>query len=195
MNPITPRDLLSPKDYEPLRKDRVAKIIEVKERRRLEVGPWISCCFESRATVVHQIQEMIRIERITEPAAVDHEIETFADLAPREGELSLTLFIEISEPELRKSALAALGGIEKSLTLSVNGEEIPAFDKRPIDPRWERPGQATAVYYLGFKLSPRQRQQFAASEGEVWIKFSHPRYRHAAALTEEQRRELSSDFC
>jgi hypothetical protein len=190
--PISAQDLLSPDEYEKSRRARVAAIIKLKDARRVEVGPWVSCVFENRATVLHQIQEMVRIERLTDPAAVAHEIETFADLVPEEGELSLTLFIEITDAAMRQKALASLGGIEKSLSLVIGPQKIPAYDKRPIDPAWERPGQATAVYYLGFKVPPAARGRFLSEE--VSLSFSHPRYRHAAGLSAEQRAELASDW-
>ena len=189
---ISRSDILSLADYEKRRPETVQRIIGLKTRRRVELGPWVSLVFENRDTVLYQIQEMLRIERITDPAMIDHEIETYAELLPGEGELSLTLFIEIADPTLRAAALAKLGGIEKSLTLNIGDEiPVPAFDKRPIDPQFERPGQATAVYYLGFKPSAEQRRAFVSGAGEVWLKTSHPEYRHAAALSNAQRRELA----
>jgi hypothetical protein len=190
--PINPKDLLSLADYDKQRPAAVARIIALKTRRRVEVGPWISLVFENRDTVLYQIQEMLRIERITDAALIDHEIETYAELLPGQGELSLTLFVEIADADLRSAALSKLGGIEKSLTLQIGDDiPIPAFDKRPIDPAWERPGQATAVYYLGFKLSSEQRRLFNSAKDEVWLKFGHPEYRHASALSSAQRRELA----
>jgi hypothetical protein len=190
--PISALDLLTPDAYEKVRGARIADIIKVKDARRVEVGPWVSCVFENRATVLHQIQEMVRIERLTDPAAVAHEIETFADLVPAEGELSLTLFIEITDAVMRQKALASLGGIEKTLHLVIGNEKIPAFDKRPIDPAWERPGQATAVYYLGFKVPQASRSRFESEEAS--LSFGHPRYRHSAGLSSEQRAELAGDW-
>jgi hypothetical protein len=189
---ITPSDLLSLADYEKVRPETVRRVIALKTRRRVELGPWVSLVFESRETVLYQIQEMLRIERITDAAMIDHEIETYAELLPGEGELSLTLFIEIPDPQLRAAALSKLGGIETSLTLELAGDiPVPAFDKRPIDPQFERPGQATAVYYLGFTLSSEQRRAFASGAGDVWLKTGHPEYRHAAALSNAQRKELA----
>lgn len=193
-NPIKPEEILSPSAYEKVRRERVAEIIALKARRRIDVGPWMSFAFENRATAVYQIQEMVRIERITDQTALAHEIETFADLLPGEGELSATLFIEITDEGQRRQALLELGGIEKTVELQIGERKVPAFDKRPIDPRWERPGQATAVYYLGFELSADHRKAFASPAGEVWLRTNHPKYRHAAALSAEQRREFSSDW-
>lgn len=192
--PIQPDEILPPEEYEKTRRERVSSIIALKDRRRVEIGPWVSCAFENRATALYQIQEMVRIERLTEPAAVAHEIETFADLLPGEGELSLTLFIEIPDADQRRAALARLGGIEKTLALKVGEKTLPAFDKRPIDPSVERPGQATAVYYLGLRLPPAQRAAFAGGCEDAWLQIGHPHYRHAAALSPAQRRELASDW-
>lgn len=111
--PISRKDLLSLADYERERAERVARVIALKERRRVEVGPWVSLVFENRQTVLHQIHEMLRIERITDPAAIDHEIETFEDLLPRDGELSATMFIEISDAAQRSAALSRLGSTRK----------------------------------------------------------------------------------
>ena len=111
VRPIKLEDLLSAAQSEESRRQRVAEIIEIKNRRRVEIGPWVSCVFENRATVLYQIQEMVRIERLSEKSALEHEIETFDDLLPGEDELSLTMFIEISDDSLRHAALTTLGGI------------------------------------------------------------------------------------
>ena len=191
--PIRPEDFESPTDYERHRREGIAGIIALKERRRVEVGPWVSLAFENRRTVLHQIQEMIRIERITDPKAVLHEIEAFEELMPRDNELSATMFIEITDEAQRRAALSTLGGIEKTITLKIGQAEVPAFDKRPIDPSIERPGEATAVYYLGFRLTPKHCADFKDGSGEVWLQVSHPKYKHAAALSAQQRQELSGD--
>ena len=190
--PITRSDLLSLADYQAQRQQRLQAVIALKSARRVEVGPWVSFVFENRQTVLYQIQEMLRIERITDERMIDHEIETYAELLPGEGELSATMFIEISDPEQRRAALAKLGGVEKTVALRVGERKIPAFDKRPIDPRFERPGQATAVYYLGFALPAAERAAFSAAD--VWLEVSHPEYRHAAALSSANKKALAADL-
>src|SRR5262249_17917960 len=128
--PIDPSELLSPAEYEKRRRQVVADMIALKSLRRVEGGPWIAVVSENRQTVLDQIQEMVRIERLTDPAAVRHEIETYEELIPKDGELSATLFIEISDAEQRRQALSKLGGIEKAVSLTIGAGAIPAFDKR-----------------------------------------------------------------
>lgn len=190
--PIRPEELLPIAEYERVRVDRRAEVIRLRELRRVEIGPWVSVVFETRETVLYQIQEMLRIERITEPKMILHEIETYQDLVAGPGELSATLFIEIPNEAERRAALPQLHGIEGSLRLRAGGLRLPAEDKCPIDPSHARP-QAACVYYLRFTLRPAAEEAIRAG-GEVWLETEHPRYAHAARLRPEQLRELSRDL-
>lgn len=191
--PIEPGELLSLQEYDARREEIRASIITLKNLRRVECGPWISLVFEDRRTVVYQIQEMLRVERITKPEAIRHEIETFSDLMPKPGELSATLFIEIPDPVQRQAALAELFGIEKHVRLRSGKFASSAVDKRPIDPRFERP-RASAVFYLGFPFGDGAREAFLSGPEDVWVEISHPRYKHCAALAPETRKSLSNDL-
>ena len=64
MKVITANDLISYEEYERQREAFRTKIIALKQRRRISVGPFITMVFENRETVQFQIQEMIRAERI-----------------------------------------------------------------------------------------------------------------------------------
>ena len=192
--PITPDELLPLAEYDLKRDEIRASIITLKNLRRVEVGPWVSAVFEDRRTVLYQIQEMLRVERITKPEAVRHEIETFSDLLPKPGELSATIFIEIPDPVQREAALSQLGGIEKHVRIRAGGLMAPAVDKRPIDPRFERAGRASAVYYLGFPFGDAAREAFLRGPDDVWLEIGHARYKHAAALSPETRKSLSNDL-
>ena len=90
-----------------------------KERRRLAVGSHLTFLFENTATVWYQIEEMIRSERMTDAAAIQHEIDTYNELIPARGEISATLLIEFAEAKERDAALRRLVGIEKHLWLKL----------------------------------------------------------------------------
>ena len=107
--------------------------------------------FENRDTVLLQIQEMLRTERITRPAAVQHEIDTYNELIPGPNELSCTLMIEIADKAEREAFLAAATGFEKHVwiatgTLRVGAKAAPR-DGAQAD-------RTTAVHYLKFALPP-----------------------------------------
>jgi hypothetical protein len=58
--------------------------------------------FENRDSVLFQIQEMLRTERITQEKAILHELETYNALVPEDRELSATLFVEYQERDKRR---------------------------------------------------------------------------------------------
>ncbi len=58
-----------------------ARVIELKKRRRVAIGPAMSIVFENRVMARFQIQEMARIERIVRPERAQEELDVVADLA------------------------------------------------------------------------------------------------------------------
>src|SRR4029450_1370249 len=83
-------------EYEKVRAAMRERVIELKRRRRVTVGEHLSFVFENRDTVVFQIQEMCRVERITDDAKIQDELDVYNALLPGPRELSATLFIEIT---------------------------------------------------------------------------------------------------
>ena len=93
MRKVERGELLPLHEYEVIRDRFRARVIEHKRARRVALGPHMSAVFEDRDTVLHQVQEMLRTERITREDAVVHELETYTELIPGHNELSLTLFV------------------------------------------------------------------------------------------------------
>src|SRR5204863_5466118 len=83
--------------YEKVRAAERARNLEATKHRRVSVGENLSFLFENRDTVLFQIQEMVRTERIVDAARIQEEIDAYNALVPAPGELSATLFIEIPE--------------------------------------------------------------------------------------------------
>src|SRR5437016_10043743 len=102
MQPLQPKELWPLPVYEGVRDQFRREVIEAKKDRRVQVGPFMSFVFENRLTVKFQLQEILRIERLTEPAQVAEEVDGFNTMLPGEGELSATLMIELqgSDPEV-----------------------------------------------------------------------------------------------
>lgn len=190
---IEPKDLLPLEEYKARHQEARAEVIKVRDLRRVEVGPWVSFTFENRATVLYQIQEMIRVEHLTDPAKVREEIEAYEELLPTPVELSATMFIEISDAVQRDRALSMLGGVEKSIALRIASASIPARDKRPIDPRLERAGRACAVYYLGFPLSAEAKAGLLKGT-PARLEIAHPKYGHCATIPPETCAALARDL-
>ena len=78
--------------YGRLRADYRDRVIAYKRKRRLAVGENVTLLFEDRETIRFQVQEMLWVERIADPARVQDEIDVYGELLPCPRELTATLF-------------------------------------------------------------------------------------------------------
>jgi len=172
MRPIQRDEIIGIGEYERVRPHFRARVIEEKKARRVAFGEFFSVLFENRDTVLLQIQEMLRTERITAEAGVAHEIETYNDLIPGDAELSLTLFLEIPDAELRTRKLHELALLERHLFVEVDGERARAVG----EDREDAAERTTAVHYLKVKLSPEAARRLRAGEAKtVAVVVDHPK--------------------
>lgn len=194
MKPIDREEILPLAEYERIREPFRARIIAEKKRRRIQIGPKATAVFENRDTVLLQIQEMLRTERITRPNAVQHEIDTYNDSVPGDDELSLTLMIEIVDKDEREAFLRDAVGFETHVWLVVDGERIRATS---VD-RSATPGRTTAVHYLKFKLpaaaATTLREAGSARGARVSVQVDHPVYTAIAPLPADAVSALSDDL-
>jgi len=109
---IAPEDVIPYEAYEKQREEFRSRIIALKQRRRISIGPLVTMIFENRATLQFQIQEMIRVERIFDPAKVQDELNVYNAILPAPGELSATLLIEITEEAMMKHWLDQFMGLD-----------------------------------------------------------------------------------
>ena len=143
--------------------------------------------FENRITVKFLVQEIVRIERMTDAAQITEEVDGFNSMLPGPGELSATLMIELTgtEPEV-KAELAKLFGLRDHVWLEVAGTRL----KGELEPNREEPGRVSSVQYVRFKVPDAQ----ALLRGPAAVVIDHPAYTHRTALPEAVRRSLSQDL-
>jgi hypothetical protein len=194
MKPIDREEVLPLAEYERIREPFRARIIGEKKRRRVHVGPKATAVFENRETVLLQIQEMLRTERITRPQAVQHEIDTYNESVPGDDELSLTLMIEIVDKDEREAFLRDARGFETHVWLVVDGERVRAISAdRSVSPE-----RTTAVHYLKFKLPPAiagaLRNPATARTARVSLQVDHPAYMAIAPLSPDAVAAVSDDL-
>ncbi|HSE04748.1 MAG TPA: DUF3501 family protein [Methylomirabilota bacterium] len=180
-------------EYEKVREDRRRRVIELKRKRRVEVGPYLSFVFENRETLLFQIQEMCRAERIIDDAKVQEEIDVYGALLARPGELSATLFIEISDKEQIKPVLDRFMGIDtgRHVWMEIAGGPRVAgvFEAGHSD---EEKGKLAAVHFVRFAFSPDAARAFRTSA--VDLVTDHPAVRARARLSDETKAELLTDL-
>jgi hypothetical protein len=191
MKTIDRSEVLAMGEYEAIRPHFRARVIDQKKQRRAELGEHMSVVFENRDTVLLQIQEMIRTERISADAAIQHEIATYNELVPAEDELSMTLFIEIADREARDAMLTRCAGMESCVWLVVDGSRAQARAS-------ERDGQiatrTTAVQYYKVPLGPLAARLRDGGARSVAVEVDHPSYRARTELSPAVVAQLRADL-
>lgn len=189
---ITPDDILGPEDYEKVRAERKRLIAEVKKNRRVSVGPDATFYFESYDTMLHQVLEMLYIEKGGDDQIPD-ELSAYNPLIPNGRELVATLMFEIDEPDRRARFLEGLGGVEETVSLSFAGETVTAKPEEDVD-RTTAEGKASSVQFLHFPFTLEQVEKFRAPKAQVTLAIGHEKYGHMAVLSEDVRSALAGDF-
>src|SRR3954453_14985310 len=113
-------DILPLDEYVKIRRTRRSEISEIKERRRVQIGPFAPFYFENFDTMWQQVQEMLYIEKGGE-AQIDDELAAYNPLIPQGRELVATIMFEIDDPARRARELSRLGGIENHVFIEVGG--------------------------------------------------------------------------
>lgn len=188
--PIVLADVLDIAAYEKVRDGWRARAMAARALHKVQVGPIVSAAFENRLTVLYQIQEMMRVERIVHDDAIQAEIDVYSTTLPSPTELSITLFIELQGEAMLREWLPKLIGIEECISIDFgaagtsvgNGEEGRHTAET-----------TSAVQYVRFPVTASQHGALVAG-GPATFRIDHPEYRHEAALASELCRALAADM-
>ena len=194
---LTLADIEDLRAYERERHAYRRQVIELKRRRRVALGPIVSVVFENRETMRSQVQEMARAERMVSDEQIQKELDVYNALIPEPGELSATLFIELSGEDPLRDWLPRLVGIEHSVILRLPGPSDPEAVVRAVpesghEEALTRPEITASVHYIRFALDPAEVERFSA--GPVTLAVDHPEYSAETVLSEETRAELLGDL-
>lgn len=189
---ITRDDLLPMDEYEKVRDARRLAVTVLKRNRRVSVGPDITFYFENYDTMLHQIHEMLRIEKGGE-AQIDDELEAYNPLIPDGRNLVATMMIEIDDPNRRDRVLNELGGIEAAVFFDVGGNMVRAVAEADVE-RTTDAGKTSSIHFLKFPFSAALIDTFAKPGTRVVLGINHPKYDHMAALPNKVRSSLGEDF-
>jgi len=191
MRKLTLDDIKDLREYERERDEFRRHIVEMKKRRRVQLGDLLTITFENTDTMRFQIQEMARIERMLTDDQIRNEVDTYSQLIPDPNELSGTLFVEIDDKEHLYEWLPKLAGIQRAVSIWLHdGSSVPSTPED--EARLTREETTTTVHYLKFRFAPEQIEAFAA--GPVRIVVDHPNYDAVVELTEAQRSEVVKDL-
>jgi Protein of unknown function (DUF3501) len=149
--------------------------------------------FECFDTVRFQVQEMARAEKILSDEAIQVELDIYNRLLPVPGELSATLFIELTSDDALREWLPRLVGIERHLGVSIDGDVVGSVPEAAHEAALTRDTVTPAVHYVRFGFSQEQVAAFAEA-GDLALVANHAAYEARTELSRGVRRELLGDL-
>ena len=182
---LTRADLMSLETYSVERRAFRAAAIAHKRSRTVRLGEHVTLLFEDRLTVQYQVQEMLRIERIFEAAAIQEELDAYNPLIPDGRNLKATLLIEYPDPAERALRLSELRGIEDRVYVQV-ADAPRRFAHADEDLDRSNDSKTSAVHFLRFELDDGDRAALR-SGAALAFGIDDPRLPQQAAIPEPQR--------
>jgi hypothetical protein len=197
--PLTLEDIADQRAYERERGEFRERVIAAKQLRRVSVGPVITLVFENRLTVRFQVQEMARAEKMVTDQQIQHELDVYNRLLPAPGELSATLFLELTSEEALRTWLPRLVGVERACELRIGTgdgiEVVRSVPEQEHQANLTRQETTSAVHYVRFPFTTEQVAAFSANP--VTLAVNHPAYPDGLpgmALSDGARAELAADL-
>lgn len=192
MKKVELAETLNIAEYEKVRQDYRRRIIELKKKRRVAVGPNVTFVFENHDTVLSQVQEMMRAERLVHDDAIQHEIDTYNSLLPEQNELAATMFIELPDQSRIREEINKFHGVNTGevIYLQIGDERLPG----DFASGQSNDHRISAVQYVRFRFTDAQCQAFTSGAEGVKLVIRHSNYQHSAVIEAEIRQELSRDL-
>jgi hypothetical protein len=187
MQKLTRSDLYSLEQYAEKRAEFRAQIMAHKKNRRVPIGNHATLYFEDHLTMQYQIQEMLRIERIFEPAGIEEELAAYNPLIPDGDNWKATFMIEYGDVAERQAALAKLVEIENKVWIQIaDTDRIWAIADEDLDRTSS--DKTSAVHFLRFQLNAEQIAAVKAN-AEIGMGIDHINYKFENKPVAENIRE------
>ena len=185
---ITADEIIPPSEYGRQRDTTNHRIIELEKKRRLSTKTF-SYLFEHRDIILNQINEMVFLENVRDNEEIEHLIDTYSDLMPSNGVLSVSMFIEISDQEQLLREMPRLSGIEQSVYLVFDDSELRAT---PEEGRSTEVLEST-LQYLKFIFNRDLLSKFLKSRN-AFIETRKTGYQETARIPEELLETLKNEL-
>ncbi len=174
MSDLTVDDILNLRAYERVRDDYRTQVMARKRLRRIPLGPVVTLLFECADTVRFQVQEMARAERILTDEGIQGELDVYNRLLPCPGELSATLFVELTSEDQLRHWLPRLVGIERSVAFelprppgSTSPPTVVSVPEEAHANSLTRESVTSAVHYVRFVFTGAEVDLFGAGPVSV----------------------------
>ncbi|HZQ27412.1 MAG TPA: DUF3501 family protein [Acidimicrobiales bacterium] len=189
-------DIADLRAYERERDEFRDRVIALKRVRRVSVGPVVTLVFENRDTIRFQIQEMARAERMLSDEQIQTELDVYNPLIPDAGELSATLFVELTSKDQMVEWLPKLVGVERAVELVIGEGPSRVVVRCDVEEahaeQLTREDVTASVHYVRFTLTPEQVERFATEP--VVLAVNHPNYAEGTRFSEDTKVALLADL-
>ena len=192
MNKLKAGDLMTLEAYSKARPEYRQRVIAHKKNRTIALGDHITLLFEDELTVLYQVQEMLRIERIFEEDGIREELDTYNPLIPDGSNWKATLLIEYPDVEERQIMLARLKGVEDRVWVQIDGHaRVDAIADEDLER--ENDEKTSAVHFVRFELSPAMKKGLADG-ARLALGVDHSFYSAAVEAAPSARNALLKDL-
>jgi len=185
-------DLMSLEQYAEKRDQFRQQVIAHKKHRQVALGPNATLYFEDRLTLLYQIQEMLRIEKVFEADGINEELEAYNPMIPTGRNFKATFMIEYPDAVVRAAQLEKMVGIEDLVWMQIGGlDKVWCIADEDLERSTET--KTSAVHFLRFEISEEMTQQL--KQGDEWIiGVQHPVYSYGLPVTGDTRTSLLNDL-
>lgn len=192
MQKLKRTDLWTLESYSAERPAFRTTVIEHKKPRRVALSANATMYFEDSVTIKYQVQEMLRVERIFEPAEIEEELAAYNPLIPDGTNWKGTFMFEFPDVEERRQALARMPGVEHRIWVQVGDQpRIFAIANEDLDRSTD--DKTSAVHFLRFELDPASIAA-AKTAAPIRMGIDHDEMRCEVTLPEASRRSLAADL-
>jgi len=189
---ITRDELMSLEQYAEKRGEFRQQVLDHKKHRQVPLGPNATLYFEDRLTLLYQIQEMLRIEKVFEADGINEELEAYNPLIPDGRNFKATFMIEYPDAQVRAAQLEKMVGIEDLVWMQI-GDNDKVWSIADEDLERSTETKTSAVHFLRFDISEDMAQ--ALKSGVEWkMGVQHPVYTFDLAIEDDTRASLLNDL-
>lgn len=189
---LTRDDLWSLEQYAEQRPDFRNQVIAHKKNRQVHLGKHATLYFEDAITMKYQVQEMLRVERIFEPAEIEEELAAYNPLIPDGSNWKATFMIEYGDAEERRIALTKMSGIEHKVWVQV-GDGAKVYATANEDLQRSNEEKAAAVHFMRFELSANDIAGARAGSG-IRMGIDHDALPYAVDVPASAAASLAQDL-
>ncbi|MCF7805751.1 MAG: DUF3501 family protein [Candidatus Marinimicrobia bacterium] len=169
------------------REEQFKEYRQAQEVRTFYLGPHLILRIHTYRTVLFQLQDFLRSQRIADDDALRSVIKEYNTLLPEDGHLSGNLVLRIPKKENIQPRLNLLPALAQTgLKIQFNGEEIVTGTITP--------DRRSPVAFVEFQLTDDAIQAIANDTRSMAFATENPEYTHTVEVEPASRKALLADL-